>query len=606
MSLTKVTYSMIENAPINVIDYGAVGDGVTNDTTAIQNALNIAGANKITLILNDGTYAVTGLTIPSNVTFEGQSLNSTLKNISTGVTNFVTIDGTENVTVKNITFDTNNKTGADTSGAVAIVLTSTSTAVNNTIITGCKFINGVIRAFIDVRNSIASTGLTITDNQFYGQTSLIPQPPPAQQNTAGVRVLSTASVSDIKIDNNYFSYIDFATQIRPSPNAETYDFYKNISWSNNVVTNVLDDTNVGATPLEIFGATNVVVDGNRMDSGGRGLSAAWVKNGVYNNNTLSNQKIYFIEVVAADGITVSNNTALNCKRFLAVTGTAAKPGTQNVNIVGNVIKGGNLGIVGYNTTVNSFAITMTSDSTTGHKNWVIADNSFIDFLYSGDVSGSVGQGNIIRIDSALSTNFLITNNSFVANDELMGVTCINVAQGSNIKITDNSIVRTADITSTTYASTLTTLPFISVPPGTEDVLVENNFVKFTGVDTRSGSAGAIAIGHFAAAGALSGAKFARNKVVGAYNSSLNLRYTSGNVIVEDNDLVQATGTPVYDAAVVFRRIRKIVNLSAIPTTGTWERGDTVLNVSATSGQPAGWMCTVAGTPGTWAAMANLA
>ena len=37
----------------------------------------------------------------------------------------------------------------------------------------------------------------------------------------------------------------------------------------------------------------------------------------------------------------------------------------------------------------------------------------------------------------------------------------------------------------------------------------------------------------------------------------------------------------------------------------WVRGDVCYNLSATVGQPIGWMCTVAGTPGTWVAMANL-
>ena len=38
MSLTKVSYSMIQAAPINVSDYGAVGNGTTDDTAAFVNA----------------------------------------------------------------------------------------------------------------------------------------------------------------------------------------------------------------------------------------------------------------------------------------------------------------------------------------------------------------------------------------------------------------------------------------------------------------------------------------------------------------------------------------------------------------------------------------
>lgn len=54
MSLTKATYSMIEGAPANVLDFGAVGDGVADDTAAFLAAMT-ASSN---VYVPEGTYCV--------------------------------------------------------------------------------------------------------------------------------------------------------------------------------------------------------------------------------------------------------------------------------------------------------------------------------------------------------------------------------------------------------------------------------------------------------------------------------------------------------------------------------------------------------------------
>lgn len=62
MSLTKVSFAMINGAPVNVLDYGAKGDGVTDDTAAVQAAIT-AGS----VVFPPGSYALTGnISVPGN------------------------------------------------------------------------------------------------------------------------------------------------------------------------------------------------------------------------------------------------------------------------------------------------------------------------------------------------------------------------------------------------------------------------------------------------------------------------------------------------------------------------------------------------------------
>ena len=88
MTLTKATYSMIEGAVINVRDYGAKGDGVTDDTAAIQAAITAAGTgNGNTVYIPAGTYICSApINMAKYVTLQGAGQIATnLKWNTTGI-----------------------------------------------------------------------------------------------------------------------------------------------------------------------------------------------------------------------------------------------------------------------------------------------------------------------------------------------------------------------------------------------------------------------------------------------------------------------------------------------------------------------------------------
>lgn len=68
------------------------------------------------------------------------------------------------------------------------------------------------------------------------------------------------------------------------------------------------------------------------------------------------------------------------------------------------------------------------------------------------------------------------------------------------------------------------------------------------------------------------------------------------------------GVPMHDS---YQQIERggntiVYGVTAAPASGTWKRGDQAWRSDASSGNPPGWVCTAAGSPGTWTAMANLA
>lgn len=79
MTLTKATYSLIEGAPVNVLDYGATGDGSTDDHAAFSAALTAASGR--TLYVPDPSVAYkigTGvLAVPNDTAVVGETPKTT-------------------------------------------------------------------------------------------------------------------------------------------------------------------------------------------------------------------------------------------------------------------------------------------------------------------------------------------------------------------------------------------------------------------------------------------------------------------------------------------------------------------------------------------------
>jgi hypothetical protein len=128
MSLTKVSYSMIDGAVVNVKDFGATGDGVTNDTVAVQAAIDSLSATGGTVFFPTGEYRIArniGVNdrwgvkvVNSNIVLSGTGAGSKLRRYNTDISTYAlaypivfvgTPDSdvaaaTENVTIQGLEF----------------------------------------------------------------------------------------------------------------------------------------------------------------------------------------------------------------------------------------------------------------------------------------------------------------------------------------------------------------------------------------------------------------------------------------------------------------------------------------------------------------------
>jgi len=214
MSLTKVSYSMIQGAVINVLDFGAKGDGSTDDTNSIQAALNSISTTG-TVFFPTGTYIITTLSLPKSCSLMGAGYSTTtlkLKNSATANTDFITTNYQNNVKISGIFFDGNaaNQTYSSDNGQNAILVRNS----NNVTISECRFLNWGKDGISLYSDNVASDpieNITITNNFF------------ESSRRCGVTIISGAKIT---IANNHFSGLSSYTPVTNGgityePNANT-------------------------------------------------------------------------------------------------------------------------------------------------------------------------------------------------------------------------------------------------------------------------------------------------------------------------------------------------------------------------------------------------
>ena len=267
---------MIAGAPVNVKDFGAKGDGTTDDYTAIQAAVTSLSSGGA-VYFPQGTYLL-GTDVQfsaSNLTFFGDGDASVIKKKSTGTEYIFRTSGTGTIshtTVKNLRFTTDV---VSASGSKAMINVDGQN-IDGFVVSNCSFANTT--AYCDSVFFKAATGKTI---------------------------------QRVQILNNRFE----------SSNRMGFEIINN----NNATFNV-DNVIVTGNQFSTTGTMGVSVSGP-------------IKNVVVTNNTFSEIGTTGIESVGTNGLTISSNTFMgNVGKLFSLSGGALST-NSNVAITGNVTAG---------------------------------------------------------------------------------------------------------------------------------------------------------------------------------------------------------------------------------------------------------------------------
>jgi hypothetical protein len=571
--------------PYDVKAFGAIGDGISDDRTVLQRAVTAArlqGGQSRKLYWSKGTYLVTGqitlgtnqyidfdpgvvinLLPPSSVDTTSLFVAANQSNVhlngngatingsraapsSTGTAAAFFIFGTDNVSICDFNINDFSVDGITITGDDA-----GSGASRNVFVKGCV-VNNCCRNGMSI---VSAIGCVVLGGEYNG-TNGSPLGP-----FAGIDIEPEPNsfLEDVNIIGVTTIGNDGAgIQITPGALSANVGkrFYVNIiggrslSDGDLVLRSALRFSNGGAQVNKVFGHVNVsgfAVD-NPKSSGVR-----------FTNWDEDKCPMVSLESVTVRNPDSTSSASTNLARSGFVLFSETAQATSNI---GNITMRNCRAEDSRTPARMVWGCAVGADAGKTAKNIDIYDFAAINFT-----SGSKTDVHTLGNTEDVSVSFPSSNKVDVSVDT-------NLANfgGKVVNVTTSSRVMTLPLAGSCSGLTY----HIQTAPGVASVSV-----NLQAGDTIQGLVGVAGVGVVLDAG-----------------GSVSLKSQGGTSwIVEKRDgSIRRAGTSV---------VRQIWWATAAPVSGTWVQGDRVFNQLPAIGQPKSWVCTVAGTPGTWVSEGNL-
>ncbi len=178
-SATSTGFTVSSTASCSITSFGAVGDGVTNNATAIQNTFNYAATNKCTALIPAGTFAYSGTLTAKAIAVAGTGAGSILKALDTN-NEALTLTGSGGSISNLVLLGTGTTRNVTYQAAMIWINNATNFTVQNVLINGGSCVgiynaggqNGVIEnntvenTLADsITNTNGASGITVKGNR---------------------------------------------------------------------------------------------------------------------------------------------------------------------------------------------------------------------------------------------------------------------------------------------------------------------------------------------------------------------------------------------------------------------------------------------------------